>query len=120
TRPRHSAHHLWLPDVVFFERVHDRPYVAVGDPGVVDVFDTKAMEKLGSIATEKGAHTFALAAAGNQLYAFLPATHRAAIYEISDYERGPTHEKSWGKAEEQCFGNGKMEEHTSENVTERQ
>jgi DNA-binding beta-propeller fold protein YncE len=70
------------PDVVFFDRVRDRLYVAVGDPGVIDVFDTKAMENLGSVATEKGAHTFALAPSGNELYAFLPASHRAAIYQI--------------------------------------
>ena len=72
------------PDVVFFDRVRNRLYVAVGDPGVIDVFDTKAMEKLGSVATEIGAHTFALAPAGDQLYAFLPASHRAAIYQIAD------------------------------------
>jgi DNA-binding beta-propeller fold protein YncE len=72
------------PDVLFFDRARNRLYVAVGDPGVIDVFDTKAIEKLGSIATEKGAHTFALAPAGEQLYAFLPASHRAAIYQISD------------------------------------
>lgn len=72
------------PDVVFFDRVHNRLYVAVGDPGVIDVFDTEAMEKLASVATEKGAHTFALAPAGDQLYAFLPASYRAAIYQITD------------------------------------
>jgi DNA-binding beta-propeller fold protein YncE len=70
------------PDVVFFDRVRNRLYVAVGDPGVIDVFDTKAMEKLGSVTTEKGAHTFALAPAGNQLYVFLPASHRAAVCQI--------------------------------------
>jgi DNA-binding beta-propeller fold protein YncE len=72
------------PDVVFFDGLRNRLYVAVGDPGVIDVFDTKAMEKLASIVTEKGAHTFALAPAGDQLYAFLPASHRAAIYQITD------------------------------------
>ena len=69
------------PDVVFFDRVHKRLYVAVGDPGTIDVFDTKTMEKLAGMATEKGAHTFALAPAGDQVYAFLPVSHRAAIYE---------------------------------------
>jgi DNA-binding beta-propeller fold protein YncE len=69
------------PDVVFFDRVHKRLYVAVGDPGTIDVFDTKTMEKLASVATEKGAHTFALAPAGDQVYAFLPMSHRAAIFE---------------------------------------
>jgi DNA-binding beta-propeller fold protein YncE len=72
------------PDVVFFDRVHRRLYIAVGDPGTIDVFDAKAMKKLGSVATEKGAHTFALAPQGDHLYAFLPATHRAAIYRAAD------------------------------------
>jgi DNA-binding beta-propeller fold protein YncE len=72
------------PDVVFCDRVRKCLYVAVGDPGTIDVFDTKTMEKLGSVATEKGAHTFALAPSGEQLYAFLPAEHRAAIYRVSD------------------------------------
>jgi DNA-binding beta-propeller fold protein YncE len=72
------------PDVVFFNHVHNRLYIAVGDPGVIDVFDSNAMVKLGSVATEKGAHTFALAPAGDQLYALLPASHRAAIYQIAD------------------------------------
>jgi len=66
---------------VFFDRVHKRLYVAVGDPGTIDVFDTKSMGKLGTVATEKGAHTFALAPAGDQVYAFLPQSHRAAIYQ---------------------------------------
>src|SRR5262249_50753480 len=69
------------PDVVFFDRVHRRLYVAVGDPGIIDVFDTQTMEKLASVTTEKGAHTFALGPGGDQVYAFLPATHRAAIYK---------------------------------------
>jgi DNA-binding beta-propeller fold protein YncE len=71
------------PDVVFFDPVHGRLYVAVGNPGTIDVFDTKTMEKLASVATEKGAHTFALAPAGDQLYAFLPASNRAAIYQVA-------------------------------------
>jgi DNA-binding beta-propeller fold protein YncE len=69
------------PDVVFFDRVHKRLYVAAGDPGTIDVFDTKTMQKLASAATEKGSHTFALAPAGDEVYAFLPMSHRAAIYE---------------------------------------
>jgi DNA-binding beta-propeller fold protein YncE len=72
------------PDVVFFDRVNRRLYVAVGGPGTLDVFDTKSMEKLGSVATEPGAHTFALAPDGGQLYAFFPASHRAAIYQVAD------------------------------------
>ena len=71
------------PDVVFFNPQRQQLYVAVGDPGVIDVFDTATMVSLGRVATEKGAHTTALAPAGNRVYAFLPATHRAAIYQVS-------------------------------------
>jgi DNA-binding beta-propeller fold protein YncE len=71
------------PDVVFFDRVRKRLYVAVGDPGTIDVFNTKTMGKLGSVATETGAHTFALAPAGDRIYAFLPKSHRAAIYQAA-------------------------------------
>lgn len=74
-----------VPDVVFFNAVRNQLYVAVGDPGGIDVFETVAMRPLGHVVTERGAHTFAITQAGDRLYAFLPATHRAAIYEL-----GPT------------------------------
>jgi len=69
-----------VPDVVFFNRRHRQLYVAVGDPGVIDVFSTATMEKLATVITERGAHTTALSPSGDRLYAFLPGTHRAAIY----------------------------------------
>jgi DNA-binding beta-propeller fold protein YncE len=72
------------PDVIFFNRAREHLYVAVGDPGVIDVFDTATMERLGRIATEKGAHTLALAPAGDRVFAFLPETHRATIYQVRD------------------------------------
>ncbi len=72
-----------VPDVVFFNRQRRQLYVAVGDPGVIDVFDTATMERLGSISTETGAHTTALAPAGDRVYAFLPTTHRAAVYQVT-------------------------------------
>ncbi len=72
-----------VPDVVWFNRQRRQLYVAAGDPGVIDVFDAATMERLGSIATENGAHTTALAPAGDRVYAFLPATHRAAVYEVT-------------------------------------
>lgn len=68
------------PDVVFFNRRRRQLYVAVGDPGVIDVFDTTAMTSLGRIATEKGAHTLAFPPSGDSVYAFLPASHRAALF----------------------------------------
>ncbi len=70
-----------VPDVIFFNRRRQQLYVAVGDPGVIDVFSTSPMEKLATIETEAGARTTALSPAGDRLYAFLPRTHRAAIYQ---------------------------------------
>jgi DNA-binding beta-propeller fold protein YncE len=71
-----------VPDVVFLHQRRRQLYVAVGDPGVIDLFDVAAMKSLGRIETEKGAHTTALASSRDLLYAFLPQTHRAAVYRI--------------------------------------
>ena len=71
-----------VPDVVWFNPKRRQLYVAVGDPGVVDVFDTTSMKSLGSVATEKGAHTTAFPPSGDSLIAFLPASHRAALYRV--------------------------------------
>ena len=72
-----------VPDVVFFNRQRQQLYVAIGDPGVIDVFSTSPVAKLATIETEAGAHTTALSPAGDRLYAFLPRTHRAAIYDTA-------------------------------------
>ena len=71
------------PDVVIFNRQRQHLYVAVGDPGVIDVFSTVSMARLATIETEAGAHTTALSPAGDWLCAFLPRTHRAALYEVA-------------------------------------
>ncbi len=68
-----------VPDVIFFNAALERLYVAIGDPGVIDVFDTGAMRRIETVTTEKGAHTIAFDAAQNKVYAFLPQTHRVAI-----------------------------------------
>ena len=70
-----------VPDVVFFNRQRRQLYVAVGDPGVIDVYSTAPMARLATIETEPGAHTTALSPAGDWLCAFLPRSHRAAIFE---------------------------------------
>jgi len=72
-----------VPDVVWFNPKRRQLYVAVGDPGVVDVFDTTTMASLGTVSTEKGAHTTAYPPSGDQLIAFLPASHRAALYRVT-------------------------------------
>lgn len=72
-----------VPDVIWFNDRRSQLYGAIGDPGVIDVFDTKTMTSLGTVPTEPGAHTTAFAPGGDRIYAFLPATHRAAVYAVS-------------------------------------
>jgi DNA-binding beta-propeller fold protein YncE len=68
------------PDVIFFNPTAQHLYVAVGDPGVIDVFDTQTMTRIATIPTERGAHTLAFDAKQQKVYAFLPETHRTAVY----------------------------------------
>ena len=75
-----SAPLAGVPDVIFFNAAPARLYVAIGDPGVIEVFDTRALRKIETVVTEKGAHTLAFDADRQLVYAFLPATHRAAVY----------------------------------------
>jgi DNA-binding beta-propeller fold protein YncE len=69
-----------VPDVVFFNAALKRLYVAIGDPGVIDVFDTERMRRSETVRTERGAHTIGFDPARNKVYAFLPGSHRAAVY----------------------------------------
>jgi DNA-binding beta-propeller fold protein YncE len=68
------------PDVIFLNARLDHLYVAIGEPGVIDVFDTQTMQRIEMVETETGAHTIALDADRDKVYAFLPQTHRAAVY----------------------------------------
>jgi hypothetical protein len=54
--------------------------VAVGDPGVMDVFDTKTISRLEIVPTEKSAHTQVCNAAGNKIYVFLLQTYPALVF----------------------------------------
>ena len=69
------------PDVIFLDRALQHLYVASGDPGTIDVIDTAAWRRLESVATERGAHTLALDERAHRVYAFLPETHRALVYD---------------------------------------
>jgi len=69
------------PDVIFFNVALSRLYVAIGDPGVVEVFDTSPLRRHETIVSEAGAHTLSFDAVRNIVCAFLPASHRAAVYQ---------------------------------------
>jgi DNA-binding beta-propeller fold protein YncE len=70
-----------VPDVVFFNAARAHLYVAIGDPGVIEVFETAPLRRLESVRTEAGAHTLSFDATRNIVCAFLPGSHRAAVYE---------------------------------------
>lgn len=68
------------PDVIFLNPRTGHLYVAIGDPGVIDVIDVAAMRTKEIVPTEKGAHTLALDRKRSKVYAFLPRSHRAAAF----------------------------------------
>ena len=70
------------PYVIFLHQ-RGRLYVAVGDPGVIDVIDLETMRREEVVSTELGAHTLALDRKRNKVYAFLPESHRAAVLHES-------------------------------------
>jgi DNA-binding beta-propeller fold protein YncE len=69
------------PDVVFLNHSLGRLYVAIGDPGVIDVIDVAGWRTAEVVPTERGTHTIALDEDANRVYAFMPQTHRAAMFE---------------------------------------
>jgi DNA-binding beta-propeller fold protein YncE len=70
-----------VPDVVFFNAALRRLYVAIADPGIIDVFDTMPLRRHETVTTEPGAHTLSFDPTRNLVCAFLPGSHRAAVYE---------------------------------------
>jgi hypothetical protein len=69
-----------VPDVVFFNGDLRRLYVAIGEPGVIEVFDTAPLRRHATVATAAGAQTLSFDAGSNIVCAFLPETHPAAVY----------------------------------------
>lgn len=69
-----------VPDVIWLNPALRHLYVAIGDPGLIEVFDSESLACLERVETEGGAHTLAFDPFRNSMYAFLPRTHRAAVY----------------------------------------
>jgi len=68
------------PDVIFLNPRSGHLYVAIGNPGVIDVIDVGSMRRAEVVSTEAGAHTLALDRKRGKVYAFLPQSHRAAVF----------------------------------------
>jgi DNA-binding beta-propeller fold protein YncE len=75
-----SADLSGTPDVLFFNPALKHLYVAVGDPGVIDVFNSETLTRLETVLTEKGAHTLAFDPLVSKIYVFLPHTHQAQVF----------------------------------------
>ncbi len=69
-----------VPDVIFINARLRHLYVAIGNPGSIELFDIDMLQRIGVTQTESGAHTIAFDSSTNKVYAFLPQSHRAAVY----------------------------------------
>jgi DNA-binding beta-propeller fold protein YncE len=69
------------PDVVMHDHALGHLYVAIGDPGVIAVADTRSPEIIEVVPTEPGAHTLGIDPDRHAVYVFLPASNGAAVYE---------------------------------------
>jgi DNA-binding beta-propeller fold protein YncE len=76
----HEAELSGKPDVIFFNLALKHLYIAVGEPGLLDVFDNNNLNRLEIVATGKGAHTMAFDARYNKIYVFLPETQQALVF----------------------------------------
>ena len=69
------------PDVIFYNPKLDHLYIAIGDPGIIQVFDTRRMKQTEIVKTERGTHTIGYDQDTGKVYAFRPETHRASVYQ---------------------------------------
>lgn len=70
-----------VPDVIFFNPDRRHLYVAIGEPGLIEVFETDGIRRVEVIRTEAGAHTLGFDQTRNTVYAFLPESHRALVFQ---------------------------------------
>jgi YVTN family beta-propeller protein len=71
------------PDAIWFNPVSSHVYLAIGNPGIVQVVDTRALAVVETVATGAGAHTLALDVKRQQLYVFRPSTCSVLAYSVS-------------------------------------
>jgi len=69
------------PDVAWLNHSRNRFYCAIGNPGLIEVIDTRKLIVDERVKTEEGAHTFTFDEKRQRLYAFLPKSCHANFYE---------------------------------------
>jgi DNA-binding beta-propeller fold protein YncE len=72
------------PDAIWQNARRQRLYVAIGDPGVVQVIDTSSMRVTQTVTTERDAHTTAFDRERQVVYVFMPETCRAEVFVESN------------------------------------
>jgi DNA-binding beta-propeller fold protein YncE len=72
------------PDVIFFNKKFGHLYVTTGDPGVIEVFQTSTLRLLETVKTERGAHTIGYDWDRQKIYALLPESCKALVFQDSE------------------------------------
>jgi DNA-binding beta-propeller fold protein YncE len=70
------------PDAIWYNPKLRQVYVAISEPGVIDVVDIPTMKVIQSVPTETDAHTTAFDPVRQWLYVFLPAACRADVFTL--------------------------------------
>jgi DNA-binding beta-propeller fold protein YncE len=70
------------PDAIWYNPKLRQVYVAISEPGVIDVVDVPTMQVVQSMPTEVDAHTTAFDPERQWLYVFLPAACRADVFKL--------------------------------------
>jgi DNA-binding beta-propeller fold protein YncE len=73
-----------VPDATWYNPTRQQLYVAIGDPGCVQVVDVEHMQVVQTLTTAPGAHTTAFDVQRQTLFVFLPGTSQAGVYRITD------------------------------------
>ncbi len=71
------------PDAIWFNPLCGHVYLAIGNPGVVQVVDAIEMRVIETVETGPGAHTLAFDAKRQRLYVFRPSTCSVLAYAVS-------------------------------------
>jgi DNA-binding beta-propeller fold protein YncE len=82
SRERGRATLAGPPDAIWVNAELRQVYVAIAEPGVIDVVDIPTMQVIQSVPTETEAHTTAFDQERQWLYVFLPAACRAEVFAL--------------------------------------
>jgi hypothetical protein len=80
----HCRIKAWSPTFkkwMWLNRTRHRFYSAIGNPGVIEVIDTRKLVVDERVKTEEGAHTFTFDEKRQRLYVFLPKSCVTNIYK---------------------------------------